>query len=98
MALGDLTKSAVLDAIAEYDAIGRDRFLGRYGFGEARSYFVKYNGTLYDSKALAGAAHKFLAPGGRPLRPDEFSGGQATVARVLGKLGFEIKVKGRSVS
>jgi 5-methylcytosine-specific restriction protein A len=55
--LSDLTGKAVLSAIAEFDAIGRDEFLKKYGFGRSRGYFVTYQGRPYDSKAIAGAAH-----------------------------------------
>jgi hypothetical protein len=55
MGLSDLTdRSAVLQAIAEYDQLGRESFLARYGFGPARSYFLLHNGKRYDSKAIAG--------------------------------------------
>ncbi|WP_280352404.1 hypothetical protein [Nocardia abscessus] len=41
MAFRDLTDStAVRRALAEFDELGRQAFLAKYGFGEARSYFV----------------------------------------------------------
>lgn len=89
MTLGDLTdRQAVLDAIAEYDRVGRERFLEDYGFGSARGYWVLYNGTAYESKALAGAAHKYQL--GQPLRSSDFSGGDQTVAARLEALGFTV--------
>jgi 5-methylcytosine-specific restriction enzyme A len=89
MALVDLTeKQAVLDAMAEFDAIGRDAFLHKYGFEKAIHYFVEYEGKSYDSKALAGAAHGYQS--GIRLHADEFSGGAATVARQLEALGFSV--------
>jgi hypothetical protein len=33
-------RAAVLSAIAEFDKIGREAFLEKYGFGQAMSYFV----------------------------------------------------------
>ncbi|MEV4477025.1 HNH endonuclease [Nonomuraea sp. NPDC049504] len=86
MALSDLNRVMVLAAIKEYDQLGRDAFLDRYGFREARHYFILHNGHRYDSKAIAGVAHRGVD--GRVLRPSEFSGGAATVGRVLGHLGF----------
>ena len=89
MALSDLTDSgAVLSALAEFDEIGREAFLSKYGFGPATSYFVKVGGSLYDSKAIAGAAHGYQH--GTPLTHAEFSGGDATVANKLEALGFEV--------
>jgi 5-methylcytosine-specific restriction protein A len=89
MALGDLTASAVNAALDEYDQIGAEAFLAKYGFGAARDYLVVRDGKEYDSKAIAGAAHGYLL-GSDPLRADEFSGGDATVARRLRSLGFRV--------
>jgi hypothetical protein len=47
VSIGGLTsRNAVLDAIAEFDELGRDAFLTKYGYGRAREYFVSYNGHL----------------------------------------------------
>lgn len=89
MALSDLTTEAVEQAIQQFDQMGREAFLAHYGFKPARAYFVRQHGTDYDSKAIAGAAHGFLL-GEKPLRAADFSGGDATVASVLQRLGFEI--------
>jgi hypothetical protein len=40
MPLSDVTREAVLAAIAEFDDTGRAAFLKKYGFGPARSYFL----------------------------------------------------------
>jgi len=90
MPLADLTRNAVLDAIAEFDALGRNEFLGRYGFRPARSYFLEHDGYLYDSKAIAGVAHKFVRPNDGPLAATSFSGGEATVVEKLQELGFVV--------
>lgn len=78
----------VLSAIEEYDKLGRDAFLKTYGYGPARDYFLVHDGKRYDSKAIAGVAHRDVD--GRPLRAEAFSGGNATVARALADLGFEV--------
>lgn len=96
MSLIDLTIDSVNKAIAEYDVIGREAFLAKYGFGQSRSYLVRVNGNLYDSKAIAGAAHGYL-PGLEPLQANQFSGGNATVKKVLDDLGFEVVVGGADV-
>jgi 5-methylcytosine-specific restriction enzyme A len=93
MALRDLTQREVLQAVAEYDRIGRDRFLEGYGFRPARSYLLVVDGKTYDSKAIVGAAHGYLADL-EPLAPSDFSGGAATVGRVLTSLGFEVSQAG----
>jgi 5-methylcytosine-specific restriction enzyme A len=87
MALADLTRGAVETALGEAETIGREAFLAKYKFGPARSYFLEWNGRLYDSKAIAGAAHGYL-PGRGVLTSSEFSGGEASVAARLRQLGF----------
>ena len=90
MGLSDLTRNAVLAAVQEFDQLGRDAFLRQYGSRPAREYFLLINGRRYDSKPIAGVAHKFAVPSEGPLRSSNFSGGEATVARVLGQLGFSV--------
>jgi 5-methylcytosine-specific restriction protein A len=91
MALKDITRNAVLEAIGNCDRLGQDSFLERYGFDHARQYLLVHDGKRYDSKAIVGAAHGFL-PGERPLTAGEFSGGEATVGRLLRRLGFTVQV------
>ena len=89
--LAGITREAVLAAIAEYDTLDQDAFLDKYGFHPARSYVLVYDGRRYDSKAIVGAAHGHL-PGRQPLASGEFSGGEATVGRLLRKLNFSVQV------
>lgn len=84
-----VTRAAVEEALAECGRLGRHEFLGRYGFRPASSYFIRWEGQDYDSKAVLAVAHGFM-PGGRPLRPNEISGGQADAVLKLERLGFEI--------
>src|SRR5262245_21201562 len=88
MGLANLTRPAVLAAIEEHDRLGRTEFLRRYGFGPARDYRLRFAGREYDSKAIAGVAHRFTSPGGEPLTAAKFSGGRETVKRTLERLGF----------
>jgi 5-methylcytosine-specific restriction enzyme A len=89
VALRELSRREILQAVAEYDRLGQDQFLEKYGFGAARSYWLVIDGKTYDSKAIVGAAHGFL-PGQEPLAPYDFSGGAATVGRLLSGLGFQV--------
>jgi 5-methylcytosine-specific restriction enzyme A len=89
VALRELSRHEILQAVAEYDRLGQERFLEKYGFGMARSYRLVVDGKTYDSKAIVGAAHGFL-PGREPLAAADFSGGAATVGRLLGGLGFQV--------
>ncbi|MYA28987.1 MAG: DUF3427 domain-containing protein [Nitrospira sp. SB0666_bin_27] len=92
MSLSDITSpQPVLDAIAEFDRLGRNRFLKKYGFGRSRSYWLFHNGKQYDSKPIVGAAHGYARPNLGPLRPTEFMGG-IPVKRTLEHLGFRVAV------
>ncbi|MEV0023313.1 HNH endonuclease [Streptomyces atroolivaceus] len=79
----------MLKALAEHDELGRDVFLARYGFGAARSYALVHEGQEYDSKAVAGVAHKWDQ--GRALTPVEFSGGKDHAVAWLKRVGFQVK-------
>ncbi|MGV9790040.1 HNH endonuclease [Streptomyces sp. NPDC003435] len=89
MRIGSITPEAVLKSIAEYDHLGRTEFLAKYGFAPSLSYVLVYEGRLYDSKAIAGAAHQW--DHGRPLLPSEFSGGRDHAAAWLKRAGFTVK-------
>ena len=92
VALEDLTsKEAVLQAVREFNALGQEAFLAKYGFRPARSYFLLIDDRRYDSKAIAGAAYGYQHPDRGPLRAGDFSGGEKTVQRVLASLGFDVR-------
>jgi hypothetical protein len=76
---------AVNRALDEYDHLGADAFLDRYGYSEAKSYFLIRRGRRYDSKAIAGVAHGY-ATSGPALRNSQFSGGEEQVAKHLRRL------------
>jgi 5-methylcytosine-specific restriction protein A len=58
---------------------------------QAREYLLVHDGRTYDTEAIVGVAHGFL-PGEQPLKASEFSGGEATVGRLLRDLGFAVQV------
>ncbi|MDS1271583.1 HNH endonuclease [Lipingzhangella sp. LS1_29] len=89
MGLADITEAAVLTAIAECDELGQKRFLESYGYKPACSYVLIHQGREYDSKAIAGVAHKHIH--GQPLLASEFSGGDKTVGKRLRALGFVVR-------
>lgn len=85
--LAQLTSSdAVAEAIHECDELGQEPFLKKYGLKHSRVYALRHKGHLYDSKAIAGVS--FGKQHGTPLKASGFSGGAATVVRVLTALGF----------
>ncbi|MCX5204584.1 HNH endonuclease [Streptomyces sp. NBC_00237] len=89
MALNEIGRSQVLGAVAEFDRVGREEFLRRYGFQAARTYLLAVKGRYYDSKAIVGAAHGLL-PGRQALAASEFSGGQSHAVKLLSGLGFQV--------
>lgn len=89
MALTDITATNVVQAIEEFDRLGRDAFLEQHGFGRARRYFLHHNGKFYDSKAILGVAHSYAA-GHEVLGPSEFSGGEGHAVSLLRQLGFTV--------
>ncbi len=88
-------RKPVLEAIAEFDRIGREAFLGKYGFRQSTHLFVKHEGRRYDIKALAGAVHGYAAPDEGPLKNTAFSSGKPLVD-LFRRLGFEVESNSES--
>lgn len=91
----NISRDAVLKAMAEYDRLGQQAFLAKYGFGRARTHMVWYRGSDYDSKAIVGAAFGYLPGNPPPLRSDEFFGGAPTI-RALEAQGFTFDPPGNA--
>lgn len=88
---GLTSRDAVLKAIREFDELGRERFLEKYGFGPARTWRLIHEGASYDSKAIYGAAFGYEHDDIGPLTSDDFTAGEATVVRRLRELGFDVE-------
>src|SRR4051794_26730096 len=88
MTLSDLTADAVHEAMQEFDELGRERFLRKYGFHRARGYVLVHDGKIYDSKAIAGVAHQHVR--GEQLAAAGFTGGEKSVSNRLKVLGFQV--------
>jgi hypothetical protein len=54
-------------------------------------YFIAHHGRFYDSKAIIGVAFAYQHKGARPLRYNDFGGGEATVEPQLRMLRFKIR-------
>ena len=89
MALPKPSRDAVLQAMREFDELGRDAFLEKYGFWHAKYWFLVQDGKEYDSKAIYGVAVGIDDPE-RGVQ-NNFSGGESTVVRRLRSLGFEVR-------
>ena len=92
MALNDITRDEVLEAIREFDDTGIEEMLRIYDGGKSRQYYLEYNGKYYDQKLIARAAHRYL-PGEQPLKArgsgNERANGTKT-RKHLAYLGFNI--------
>jgi 5-methylcytosine-specific restriction protein B len=89
MAQGDLSTDAVLEAIQEYDALGGDAFLTKYGFDQPRDVLLVHDGRDYPAKAIVGAAHGNQFPEDGPLKPSDFQ--SQTAERRLSAIGFTVR-------
>lgn len=95
MALSDITAPAIEAALREFDSLGSERFLAKYGYGDAKRYRINWNGRNYPSKAIVGAAHGKIS-GNKPLTPYDFTGGEKRVATLVRKLGFTVVISERN--
>lgn len=87
---GAISRDDILKTLREYDDVGAERFLDLYHFKPARKFLILHDGKEYDSKAVAGVAHKHSQ--GRALTWDEFSGGYGHAVDWLKREGFRIGV------
>jgi hypothetical protein len=78
----------VLLALEEFDRIGAEDFLARYGFDHAGEFELLHDGGSYDSLAVLGVAH--LRATGELAPSEDLSGGAEGAAAVLRGLGFTV--------
>lgn len=90
MGMSDVQSQHILSALSEYEAVGRDVFLEKYGFKPSRKFFLEHNGKRYDSKPILGAAHGYARPDLGTWSAQDFSGGESGAARVLRGRGFRV--------
>lgn len=83
-----VTRTHILQAIAEYDRRGHDDFLAAYGFASSGDYTLVHEGNSYDSKAILGVAHRHAT--GRLATPEEFGSGMDGAVSILRRRGFEV--------
>ncbi len=90
VAYAELTDVAAVErALEEFDRLGRHAFLQKYGYGEAREYFLVTESGRYDSKAIFAAAYEYQH--GIAVSNDEIHGGRGAAASRLAELGFDIE-------
>lgn len=88
MALHDVKRDAVLDALDEYEDLGVEQFLERYGLSAQTDVILEYTGRRYDGRALLGAAHRYQH--GTPLTAAELENREGDIAAALARLKFHV--------
>ena len=78
----------MLAAIHEYDEVGQDVFLDRYGFAPSRGYVLRHGEHSYDPKAILAAAVGQAT--GTPATAEEVSSTKTRAAKVLRDLDFDV--------
>jgi hypothetical protein len=87
--LSEVDASALLAAIQEFNDLGRDKFLKKYGFSRSSKFYLIHEQRIYDTKALVGAAYRHAT--GRKLTYDKFAGGAQTKAVLEGIMKQEVR-------
>ena len=83
MALKDIRRESVIQAIEEFDDIGRNKMLGKYGGERSKKWYIFYKGC-YDQKLICRAAHHLQGLG-------DLGDFKALESRpILAKLGFNV--------
>ncbi|MFB7907536.1 HNH endonuclease [Kitasatospora sp. NPDC056076] len=94
MEIGGITRSGILQAIAEHDRLGEGPFRETYRYRAIASHVVAHNDRHYDVKAIAGVAHLFDC--GEALKQGKFSGGPEGAIAWLEREGFTVIERPRS--
>ena len=83
-----VTEQHIRQALAEYDARGREQFLDVYGFTPSDAHPLVHEGHSYDSRAVLGVAHRFAT--GRIATPEEVESGFDSAVTILRRRGFTV--------
>ena len=94
MSLSDIRKPrSVLKAVAEFDRLGRDTFLRKYGFRRSRGYFLKIGDQTYDTPGPLRIKAVMKADGARMSIREATIDGKALKARVAASLDSSRAIK-----
>ena len=86
-----VTRNDVLGAIKDYDRLGPEAFFAAHGFAPTTTYELVWDERHYPPKAILGTAYE-LATGER-LASGDFEGGKSGAVKVLGQLGFTVRLR-----
>lgn len=86
-----VTDGDVVRALKEFDRLGADAFFAQHGFAPTTTYDLVWERRRYPPKAILGTAYE-LATGQR-LASRDFEGGKSGAVKILGKLGFDVRLR-----
>lgn len=86
-----VTSDHVVRALQEYDQLGPEKFFAAHGFGPTTTYDLVWDERRYPPKAILGTAYEFAT--GQRLPSGDFEGGKSGAVKVLGQLGFTVRVR-----
>jgi len=86
-----VTRTEVLRAIQEYDRLGPEAFFSAHGFAPTTTYVLVWDERRYPPKAILGTAYEFAT--GQRLASGDFEGGKSGAVKVLGELGFTVRLR-----
>jgi len=91
----DLRREDITEAIAEWEVLGREKFLARYQLHGAAKYVLDVGfGEYIDAKALVVYALRSRFEELRGLAATRLDGNERTIALPLRRLGFAVRDKG----
>ena len=89
MAVKDVGRDAVEDAVGEFRRTGLEAMLAKYGGGPSTKWYLEVGSARYDQKLVVRAAHVLQGLGPLPpLVPGDFTAGQSR--HRLERLGYRV--------
>lgn len=85
-ALKTIQPQHVKEAICEFDQLGREGMIDKYGGAESLNWYLLYNDHCYDVKLIVRAAYEKAAGTSLRLCRGKFT--SASARRCLDRLGF----------
>lgn len=79
---------AIFQAIAEYDELGKEKFLSEHEFSGPYKVIVEYEGRSYPSRPIIGVAYQIASR--EPLDRDKYDGAEKASRKYLVPLGFRL--------
>ncbi|MER7083363.1 Predicted restriction endonuclease [Saccharopolyspora kobensis] len=86
MGLRDLTRDAVVAAMAEHDELGQRKYCQKYDTKPSKELAIFEGRNLYDATSIVAGAHQIIT--GSPIDPKQLSTREAGIAELLSSFGL----------